>query len=136
MEEEGKPFSYTVVCPDSVTTQFLYAQNDDGTTSVSLFGLSYQDGRWLGPDDASYSFAQFGGCGTKLTVIGSIGGSIIQMPNYVLELAFGTAVELTKPLPLGSLSLPDCSYSIEFDLPPPVESSHYPVERVQANSGG
>jgi hypothetical protein len=135
MEEEAKPFSYTVVCPDNVTTAFLYAQNDDGTTAVSLFGLNYQDGSWFGPDDADYSFAPFGNGGMKLTVIGNIGG-LIQFPNYVLELAFDTAVELTMPLPLGSLSLPDCSYAIEYSLPPPVESSYYRVETVYANSGG
>lgn len=118
MDNTQKPYCFTVEGGSdgyTTSTPFYYIEYQ-GTVAVSLFALSYEDGKWVEPigNQTGYQVGQFGENGTKLTVTMTVGGAMGDFSGTLLVMCFNAAVDFTQPLPIGQLSLPDSSYG-EFN---------------------
>jgi hypothetical protein len=128
--EDPQPFCYSVQSGGELIP-FVYIVQQ-GQTTVSLAGLVFQNGAWKEqptpsdpiPGSTTMQVEPFGPAGTLVTSVRQTDGGI----RLTLVLAFETAVDFTKPLPLEQLSLKDCRYTVWAGYPP--GNTVYPVQSV------
>ncbi|HYU32160.1 MAG TPA: hypothetical protein VEW48_08345 [Thermoanaerobaculia bacterium] len=111
-----QPFYYSVQTEDAtISPNFVYVV-DQGQTIASLFGLIFLDGHWQPSPfgTTSLEVSSYGKGGSQMTMHGfpwspdpSMGGV-----DVILVLAFNTAIDFTKPLPLDQLATEGSVYKI------------------------